>query len=312
MFDYTDVTFTQVTYSPDLWIDFFNTEWESNLESFLLSNLHVKRLFFYDWFDGLSIQHELARIKLKKLSKNYKVIWFTQNQIPLLDNNINIITSDFMWNRTKSVYLDKRTGFKHSGMEDDYFLVESDFEHKRSRKYISTSRIMKKYRIQLVEFLKNHNGYLAYSYKTRLPGNRSGVDAAQAGLSVLPATEYLIDCYVSCQVESVDDDNRQILITEKTYDMLIQGLLVLNFASPGFYNSLQQTGWKLPIGIDLSWDADSNTESRFKKYLDCLSIVLNLSLAQLHELYVANRSVIEHNRLMLVNKPYDTAWTQLL
>ena len=67
MFDYTDVTFKQVTHSADLWIDFFNNDWLDNLESFLISNTHIKRLFFYDWFDGYSIS--LSRVnKLKKLA----------------------------------------------------------------------------------------------------------------------------------------------------------------------------------------------------------------------------------------------------
>jgi len=311
MFDYTNVTFKQVTHSADLWIDFFNNDWIDNLELFLISNTHINRLFFYDWFDGCSIS--LSRLsKLRKLAENYKVVWLTQNQIPLSDNGITSVTSDFMWNRTKSVYLDKRSGWKQSGVEDDYRLVDLNFERKRSRKYISTNRIMRKHRIQLVEFLKNHNGYLAYSHETRLRGNCQSAEAIQDGLALLPATEYLIDCYASCQVESVDNDNLQILITEKTYDILLQGLLVLNFASPGFYNSLKQQGWQLPVGIDLSWDSELNTELRFNRYLDCLSAVLDQPLEQLHELYVANRSAIEHNRSMLITKLYDTTWTQLL
>jgi hypothetical protein len=311
MFDYTNVTFKQVTHSADLWIDFFDNAWIDNLELFLISNTHINRLFFYDWFDGCSIY--LSRLsKLRKLAENYKVIWLTQNQIPLSDNGITSVTSDFMWNRTKSAYLDKRFGWKQSGIEDNYRLTELDFESKRSRKYISTSRIIRPHRSELIKFLKNYNGYLAYSNETRLPGNQQTIAKVNAGMAVLPATKYLIDCYISCQVESVDADTQQILITEKTYDTLIQGLIVLNFSSPGFYNSLQQQGWKLPIGIDLSWDSETDTEIRFNRYLECLFAVLDQPLEQLHELYVANRSVIEHNRSMLITKLYDTTWTQLL
>jgi len=321
MFSYTDIMFEQITYSQDLWINFdtiFNQtpDLDSDVNFtllliFLSKNHQIKRLFFYDWFDGSAIR-SINLDRLTKLAENYKIIWLTQNQTPPLVPGVDAITSDFLWNRSKSAYFDKRPGWKQSGDINNYSLIDLDFISARSCKYISLSRFMSSRRKELVELLKNYHGYLSYSVDTYLRGNQQSDEKILMGMSVLPAKKYLTDCYICCQVESVDNDYRQILITEKTYDMLIQGLIVINFASPGFYNTLQNLGWQLPIGIDMTWDSIADTEIRFNQYLVCLSRLFDQELDQLHELYVANRSVIEHNRSILITKLYDTAWTQIL
>ena len=93
------------------------------------------------------------------------------------------------------------------------------------------------------------------------------------------------------------------MFTEKTYDHLIQGRLVLNFGAPGFYQALRADGWAVPDNIDFSWDSESNTELRFQAYLTMLRTVFE---SDLHELFVSNKTVIEHNYNMLHTKPYYT------
>jgi hypothetical protein len=95
------------------------------------------------------------------------------------------------------------------------------------------------------------------------------------------------------------------MFTEKTYEHLVRGRIVLNFGPCGFYQALELDGWKLPKNIDLSWDSEPNTEHRFNGYIEMLQTILNKPIEQLHEWFMINQDVVEHNYNMLENKPYN-------
>ena len=137
-------------------------------------------------------------------------------------------------------------------------------------------------------FLKNEN----FS-DTEYPGN------------LLPPEYYLQNSYVSCQVESQYEGKNSIVFTEKTYDHLIQGQIVLNFGPCGFYQALINDGWKLPKGIDFGWDLIENTNCRFLSYLDCLAQLFGQSIPKIHDWYLSNKDVVEHNYNRLATKPYS-------
>jgi hypothetical protein len=104
-----------------------------------------------------------------------------------------------------------------------------------------------------------------------------------------------------------------VIFCEKTYDHLIQGRFVLNFGPRHYYRTLVENGWKLPRGIDLSWDniEDQNKdddelqdEPRFARYIECL-IKLTSDVDTLHDLFITNIDVFEHNQQQLQQRPYD-------
>ena len=107
-----------------------------------------------------------------------------------------------------------------------------------------------------------------------------------------------------------------MIFCEKTYDHLIQGRFVLNFGPRHYYRSLVEHGWKIPVGIDFSWDniedqtVDWNIadefadEPRFVAYLDCLKKITTDQNA-LHDLFIANIDVFKHNHQQLQQRSYD-------
>ena len=87
----------------------------------------------------------------------------------------------------------------------------------------------------------------------------------------------------------------------------------MNFGPRHFYRTLVNDGWKLPVGIDYSWDDIEDRivkyhnvpdEPRFRAYIQSL-LELSSNMERLHELFVANRDVFAHNHEQLRQKPYD-------
>jgi hypothetical protein len=125
-------------------------------------------------------------------------------------------------------------------------------------------------------------------------------------LSAIPVAKHYYDnSYVSCQVESQHITGGGIVFSEKTYDHLIQGRLVLNFGPQFYYQTLEQQGWKLWTGIDLSWDLIADDQIRWQKYFECLKNLFDFSMSDLHDIFLLNKSSIEHNWQQLYDRPYD-------
>ena len=86
----------------------------------------------------------------------------------------------------------------------------------------------------------------------------------------------------------------------------------MNFGPRHFYRTLVNDGWKLPGGVDYSWDemeeiqdtAEVQTEPRFHAYIQSL-LKLSSNLDQLHDLFIENIRVFVHNQKQLQQKPYD-------
>ena len=86
----------------------------------------------------------------------------------------------------------------------------------------------------------------------------------------------------------------------------------MNFGPRHFYRTLVNDGWKLPVGVDYTWDemeeindvVDIQIEPRFHTYIQRL-IELSSNVEQLHELFIANVDVFAHNQQQLQQKPYD-------
>jgi hypothetical protein len=279
----------------ELWID-CNIDVDINHPAFDC----IDRVMFYDFFQvdpGFHINKIIRTIK--QVAERFPTQWITANQLEVP----GIVTKkfDYPWNRSKSAYADKVLGWKHIHDITAYAQHPIHFD-RRCKKYLNLCRASHSYRQQLYNFLQRFDGYSSNVHRGKVLGNDLTQDQYIIdGQHVPPNKEYFDNSYVSCQVESQYAGNRSIVFTEKTYDHLIQGRLVLNFGAPGFYQALRADGWAIPNNIDFSWDSDPNTATRFQAYLDMLRTVFE---SDLHELFVSNKTVIEHNYNRLYTKPY--------
>jgi hypothetical protein len=212
---------------------------------------------------------------------------------------------DYMWNRAKASILDGQPGWKQFSDTRCYSRppVHYDF---RNKKYLSLNRTTNLYRKKLIEFLVSYDGYLSDISSGKIIGNRYTTDLdIHNGVTVPPSPEFFNDSYVSCQVESQHLGSNSVIFTEKTYEHLVRGRIVLNFGPRDFYQCLKNDGWKLPQGIDLTWDCEKDDEKRFLGYLNCLASIFGKTQNDIHDWFIENQEVIDHNYNMLENKPYD-------
>lgn len=260
----------------------------------------VETVVFYDFFQvesGTRINKIISTIK--QVAERFPTQWITANQLEV--PGINTKKFDYPWNRSKAAYADKRLGWKHINDINAYTQHPIHF-NSRPKKYLNLCRSSYDYRQQLYTFLQQFDGYSSNVHSGKVLGNDLTIDQHIIdGQHVPPGREYFDNSYVSCQVESQYAGNQSVVFTEKTYDHLIQGRLVLNFGAPGFYQALRADGWAVPNNIDFSWDSDPNTATRFQAYLNMLRTVFE---SDLHELFLSNKPVIEHNYNRLHTKPY--------
>jgi hypothetical protein len=117
---------------------------------------------------------------------------------------------------------------------------------------------------------------------------------------------YYEKTYVSIYVETLTVTAYPTrCITEKTYDPLIKGHFILPFAYAGYIQELKDVGFKFPDFIDYSYDEIKNDEQRFVSYLHSVNKVMSLK-DKMHDLFLENQDILQHNRNIFFNRPYDT------
>jgi hypothetical protein len=286
--------------ATELWID---SNWFAPTDLSHECFKNIKKVYFFDCFHAQEFLHDQIKQNIRRVSEHYPTTWYTGNALSV--DGINCVRFDYMWNRTKQAYLDHNPTWKHIGNPQAYQQYPLHFG-RREHKYLSLNRSLTPYRKKLLEFLNAYDGLKSNTSQGLVLPNDFVTDCdIQQGVTVLPAARFFDNSYISCQVESQYQGTDSVIFTEKTYDHLIQGRLVLNFGPPGFYSALEADGWKLPINLDLSWDHIVDTRVRFEAYLSTLRSLFELSLNQLHELFLLNFSVIKHNYNMLITKPYS-------
>lgn len=259
------------------------------------------RIIIYDCFHSLfCIDHNLVN-KIKSLQQIAPVLWISTHKI--LTNSISTLRWDFLWNRTKLAYLHKILGWKQGDRIENFEQYPLNWTT-RSKKYLQLYARPEPYREQLTSLVRSQDGYWSDVNQGIFLQYNCQSDSKNL-IAALPQRKFLDDSYISCQVESTYRTGFGIGFTEKTYDHLIQGRLVLNFGPKDYYKTLQQDGWALPVEIDLSWDSIADDDTRFLKYKQMLQNLLSLNLHDIHDLFVANKKVIEYNYAQLHSKPLD-------
>jgi hypothetical protein len=292
---------TQCDTADELWIDFHlvNPQ-ESNLDWSLIRA--AQKVVIYDIF------HACPRLSaynnwVRKIADCKPLIWITTNPMPML--GVRTVHFDYYWNRTKRAFQDKQLTHKLWAIENYEIYPIHSFP--RSRKFLTYHYALNHYRDRLHQVVKMYTGYVNDPRSNNwLEPNVTQIrnQAWHAHNVAPPARSYFDNSYVTCLVES-QCEGSNFTVSEKTYDHLIQGRCVLNFAPAGFYDYLAKQGWALPGGIDWSWNLIEDDEERFLSYLQEVTKLLDLNLEDLHKWFMSNMLCWQHNQNMLENKPYD-------
>ncbi len=300
----------QLRYDPDskeYWVDLTKDHSESLIDSLIDKN--AERIVFFDIFHADPVLPTEWTNTIRKTSEKCPTQWITLNKLKIID--LPLVHYDFMWNRCKSIHTNgpSQLRWKTNGISCRHHDL-----HWQPRPYQYLAPVSNYLlpgspfnRIDLLNFLKQYSGF--YSNKsenkyleTDSPDN-NGIGHQLGNVPV--AKHYYDNSYVSCQVESQHLTGGSIVFSEKTYDHLIQGRLVLNFGPQYFYQTLEQQGWKLWEEIDLSWDSIADDQVRWNKYIECLKNLFDLSMSDLHDIFLLNKPSIEHNWQQLYDRPYD-------
>ena len=304
--------------SRELWVDYWNYEVRTDphmitytihsLEQYISTHA-IQKLVFYDIFHYepmFSSQHiEMIEHFQQRLPTS--LITFCKHPIPELHN---VVHFDFYWNRCKWAYLDKITSWKQLGPHN--FNQWPMLLDQRPRAVLSLyGKNNQHIKRPLYDSIHHISGYHSgFSDEAVLPCE-TGESQIGSLAATPPARRFFDETYISAQVESLIK-GPNVIFCEKTYDHLIQGRFVLNFGPRHYYRTLVENGWKLPVGIDFSWDdiEDQNTdnddlrgEPRFDAYIECLSKLAS-DIDTLHDLFTANIDVFKHNQQQL-QRPYD-------
>ena len=252
------------------------------------------------------------------------------NRVIIVHTNFNnrdpkSVLYDHMFNRQKLYMTDYREDFN---LSDKVWTVFSKKEVYRLvpikktpvKQFLCMSRIsgpslydpprMYK-RFLLKEILVNYNGYISTPEKGEIIyPNGLGAEAdfmLSRGGTWFPAADHFYETsYVSIYVETVTYSYDVRLVSEKTFDPLIKGHFILPYGYQGLIKDIKAYGFKLPDWIDYSYDDIHDNDFRFEAYKKSMLDLLRLDVTDLHALYLKDKNILEHNRKVFFDRPYDT------
>jgi len=273
---------------------------------------------------------------LLNYDNNYNFIWkeviskinhpnitcITNNRLLYLDlpQQVNVIVNDFLMNRTKLYYFEQNKLAKlmishNSGFwlyEPGFYTLNELNKDKEIKKiFLSLTRNLQNFRRKIVNYLierHNENGYIGcYQLDRLLDTNYT------KGYCPVPH-QYYNDTLAAIYVESTSLYRNIFHATEKTFEPLLKGIFVLPYSNTNFVRNLQNYyGFKIPNFIDYTYDSVYEekldvdpTNTRVLAYFDSIDKLCNLKLNDAIECYKENFEVIEHNRNVIINFPYDT------
>ena len=127
-----------------------------------------------------------------------------------------------------------------------------------------------------------------------------------------PHHTYFKDTFISIYVETIQSGT-SLVVTEKTYDPLMQGHFVLPFSNAHFVQYLRNIGIRLPDFIDYSYDAIEDFDRRLAAWHAEIHRLLNINIDTWRQHWQHNlRSVLHANQLYFHRRDYDRVDLQAL
>ncbi len=280
--------------------DHYNTHTSRWIEEATLLAKSKEVVVFYDLVNTGDYDHIKFCQFVSEFNHPTKV-YLTVNQSPNLKlANVKIIPWDFMWNRTRAYYTESipETLHLHHYAMNQYHLPKLDFTRTRNKTFLSLTGRDYGYRTPLYEMVKEYNGYVSNRSKNIYLEQEHVLGA----FSPVP-NEFYLDSYFSVYVESNCLQTDLIHITEKTFDPLLKGHIILPFSNPGTITRLQDMGFRFPEFIDYSYDSIQNPDARFSALIDQFK---HLIMQNLPKLYTDNADIFIHNQNCIKTIPYDT------
>lgn len=178
-----------------------------------------------------------------------------------------------------------------------------------------------RYRAGLKDYLRKHyenKGYINSPENNFLPNNPDpGViriiqrPDGGGGYWYPIADHHYQETYVSIYVETLTVSGYDTrCITEKTFDPLIKGHFIMPFAYSGFIDDVKSYGFKLPDFINYSYDAIKDNDKRFYVFLQTIDDLFR-HVMDFRKEYDENLSIIEHNRQVFIDRPYDSLYKKV-
>lgn len=125
------------------------------------------------------------------------------------------------------------------------------------------------------------------------------------------ADSYYNTSYISVFIESVISEE-VMGPSEKTFDPLIKGNFPMIFSSPGTIEFCKNYyGFKFPNWIDYSYDTIQDNDDRFAAFLSSIKTVAEIPINELHTLYNKDRDILDHNRQVFFDRPYDSLFDKI-
>lgn len=254
-----------------------------------------------------------------------------------IENNDNIIWYDHMFDRQKIYCTDYRSEY---GLHKCRWTIHCNAEmykihpinKNKHKKFLALMRIYQfpkntplkprmLQRQKIKKLLETFDSVLMSTPETGnvfLPNGHNKVEhsyfttRADGGTWLPVSNKYYDDSYISIYTETMTSDYSETkscgngCITEKTFDPMIQGNFVLPFSYPNFIQDCKDIyGFKFPDWIDYSYDTIENDDERLDAYLKCIDKLNQYSIEDLHNFYMQDIDIIEHNRNVFFNKPYE-------
>jgi hypothetical protein len=126
-------------------------------------------------------------------------------------------------------------------------------------------------------------------------------------------TQIMTSCWLGNYAEAADSlvyvptetvyFGDRLHITEKTFEPLIKGHIILPFSNQGTIARLVDMGFKMPAGVDYTFDSITDPQQRFA----ALTAEFQRLMAQdLLTLYKHNQQIFLHNQACINTIDYDT------
>lgn len=132
-----------------------------------------------------------------------------------------------------------------------------------------------------------------------------------------PAADYYYNTsYISVYIESsitATDESGTYCASEKTFDPMIKGNFILPFSNANFVANLKKFyGFRFPEWIDYSYERIEDIDLRFDAYINEVKRIHRLPIEKLHEFYIQDKTILDYNRQIFLNKDYDSLHDKVL
>lgn len=158
-----------------------------------------------------------------------------------------------------------------------------------------------------------NGGLLPNGYETFSEELRTWLEGQLPIGGIVPISDhYYNTSYITLGIESdfISVDN--FYVTEKYFDPFVKGNFTLMHGS---YNQIKYLKefyeFKFPDWIDYSYDSIKDDQKRFESYLNSVKQVSNLSISNMHELYLQDKHILDHNRNIFYQRPYDSVYDKI-